>query len=212
MGVIQFIRGRIRKFISRIIRQEIFYEKQQKNRYRLNALSSNAVYNNKKVRIDEQATIVNNRNDKKYITIGDNSWITGQLMTLKHGGEITIGNDCFIGEGSRIWSSTKVSIGNRVLISHNVNIHDNISHPLDSVERHKDFVHVRHIGLQETMDIPEKPIVISDDVWIGFNSTILKGVIIGKGAVIGANTVVTKDVPEMAVVVGNPAKIIKYTT
>lgn len=56
----------------------------------------------------------------------------------------------------------------------------------------------------------EKECVIGNDVWIGCNSTILRGVTIGDGAVIGANSLVTKDVPPYAIVVGSPAKIIKY--
>ena len=56
----------------------------------------------------------------------------------------------------------------------------------------------------------ERPVFIDDDVWIGSRVTILPGVHIGTGAVIGAGAVVSKDVPDMAVVAGNPAKIIKY--
>ena len=56
----------------------------------------------------------------------------------------------------------------------------------------------------------KKPIYIEDDVWIGAGAIILKGVTISKGAVIGAGSVVTKDIPEYAIAVGNPAKIIKY--
>jgi acetyltransferase-like isoleucine patch superfamily enzyme len=52
-------------------------------------------------------------------------------------------------------------------------------------------------------------IVIEDDVWIGMNSVILKGVTIGKGSVVAACSVVTKDVPPMTLVGGNPAKIVK---
>ena len=51
---------------------------------------------------------------------------------------------------------------------------------------------------------------MGDDVWIGTNSVVLPGVTIGKGAVIGAGTVVTKDIPEYAIAVGNPARVIKY--
>lgn len=53
-------------------------------------------------------------------------------------------------------------------------------------------------------------IIIEDDVWIGANSVILPGVTIKKGAVVGAGSVVTKDVPSYAVVCGNPARVIKY--
>lgn len=57
---------------------------------------------------------------------------------------------------------------------------------------------------------PARNVVIKNDVWIGLNSTILEGVTIGNGAIIGACSVVAKDVPDYAVVVGNPAKIIRY--
>ena len=56
----------------------------------------------------------------------------------------------------------------------------------------------------------EKECIIGNDVWIGCNSTILRGVTVGDGAVIGANSLVTKNVPPYAIVVGSPAKILKY--
>lgn len=59
-------------------------------------------------------------------------------------------------------------------------------------------------------DSEPKPIVIGDDVWIGARSIILKGVHIGKGAVIAAGAVVSRDVPEYAIVGGVPARVIKY--
>ena len=54
-----------------------------------------------------------------------------------------------------------------------------------------------------------RPIVLEDKVWIGINSTILQGVTIGYGAIVGAQSVVTRDVPPMTIVAGNPARIIK---
>lgn len=56
----------------------------------------------------------------------------------------------------------------------------------------------------------KKPIIIEDNVWIGARASIIPGVKIGEGAIIGLGAVVTKDVPPCAVVAGNPAKIIKY--
>lgn len=65
------------------------------------------------------------------------------------------------------------------------------------------------VGRQEMLAIA-KLVTIGDSVWIGGNVTVLMGVTIGKNAVIGAGTIVTCDVPENAVVVGNPARIVKY--
>jgi acetyltransferase-like isoleucine patch superfamily enzyme len=154
----------------------------------------------------------NGLNDKNKVLIGKNSMLNrAHLLIYGHGGEISIGEYCFIGEGTKIWSSKKIKIGNRVLISHGVNIHDNNSHPLDSGLRHKDFVEIFHRGMPHMANYNEQEIIIEDDVWIGFNSTILKGVTIGEKSIIGANTLITKDVPPRSMVVGNPQRIIKNT-
>ena len=158
------------------------------------------------------ARIQNYQNDKSRIVIGDETALWGHLMIYKHGGEIRIGDHCFIGENTRIWSAKKIVIGDRVLISHNVNIHDQISHPLNSKERHEDYKRILKYGLQDNVNLREKAITIEDDVWIGFNVTIMKGVTIGKGAIIGANCLITQDVPPFSVIVGNPPRIIKQTT
>jgi acetyltransferase-like isoleucine patch superfamily enzyme len=156
---------------------------------------------------------ITNSREKSAIKIGNQTILSGHLMTFGHGGQIIIGNYSFVGPGTRIWSAKKITIGDRVLIAHDVNIHDNISHPLDSLKRHQDQMYlIEKGGFQPTNDLNEQEIVIHDDVWIGFNATILKGVTIGKGAIIGACTVITKDVPAYAVVVGNPSRIVKYTT
>lgn len=157
--------------------------------------------------------IYNYQNAPNKIRIKNNTRLMGDLCVYKHGGEIEIGSFCFIGLGSRIQSAKRVFIGNNVLIAHNVNIYDHNSHPLDSKERHLDFKNFLDFGLADEMDLNEKEIIIEDDVWIGFNCTILKGVKIGKGAIIGANTVITENVPPFAVVVNKPNNIIvKYTT
>lgn len=157
--------------------------------------------------------MANGQNDPSKIRFGEYTMVDSAILSvLKIGGEISIGDYCFVGPGTRIWSVKKITIGNRVLISHNVNIQDNISHPLDSKERHEDYKHIFTTGDQLEVDFKAEEIVIEDDVWIGFNAIIRKGIKIGKGAIVGAGSVVTKDVPPYAIVVGNPAQIIKYTT
>lgn len=155
--------------------------------------------------------VINLLSNKEKITIGANTHIRGELLLFAHGGEITIGNCCYIGEGSRIWSAKNISIGNHVLIAHQVNIHDNISHPTDADARRKHASQIFSTGHpKEGVFLKEEPVIIKDDAWIGFNATVLRGVTVGRGAIIGACSVVTADVPDYGIVVGNPARIIGY--
>ena len=86
-----------------------------------------------------------------------------------------------------------ITVGNGVFIGPKVNL-ITINHDADPENRSATY---------------GRPIVIEDKVWIGINSTILPGVRIGYGAIVGANSVVTKDVPPMTIVAGNPARIVK---
>lgn len=217
MGLITKIRAiikyPIREICYSIYRIGYFANLDKQSTERLLELNKIATFNSASVIIDRNASISNHSGDKNSLLIGDNTWFRGQIMLHPPKGKISIGRDCFIGEDTRIWACSEIYIGNRVLISHNVNIHDNISHPLDSKERHKDFISIKNNGKIRIDDnLPMASIFIEDDVWIGFNSSILKGVKIGKGAIIGAHSVITKDVPEFAIVIGNPQKIINYTT
>lgn len=180
-----------------------------KNEQRKKSLSTQADIHHT-VYISEDAIIQNSQNNTAKIQIGKGSSVYGHLHIFKHDGNIEIGEDCYVGKDTRIWFAKKISIGNRVLIAHCVNIHDNISHPLDLEERHKDYLHIREKGFQDAVDLREEEIIIEDDVWIGFNSIIMKGIKIGKGAIIGAGTIILADVEPYAVVVGNPARVIKY--
>jgi len=152
---------------------------------------------------------IENLRHKSSITIGSHVHIRGQIFVMAHGGNISIGDYCFVGEDARLWSSSSIIIGDRVLISHGVNIHDTIAHPLSAQSRHEQVKQIFHFGHPTTLeDVPAVPIVINNDVWIGFNSTVLRGVTIGEGAVIGAASVVTKDVEPFSIVVGNPARVV----
>jgi len=152
------------------------------------------------------------KRERSAIRVGDHCHIRGDLMVFRHGGRIKIGDWVYIGPGSSIWSSSNegVTVGNRVLISTNVHIHDTNGHPLDAAERFQQTQAILTYGHPvDIKTIAAAPIRICDDAWIGFNAAILKGVTIGKGAIVGASSVVTHDVPPYAVVVGNPARVVK---
>lgn len=116
---------------------------------------------------------------------------------------IVIGENCQINDNVHIGAVEKIEIGNNVLIASKVFISDHNhgkyqgekqSSPLEKpVER----------------ELKSNPIKIGDNVWIGEFCSILPGVTIGKGSIIGSNSTITKDVPEYTIVVGNPGKVIK---
>jgi acetyltransferase-like isoleucine patch superfamily enzyme len=164
----------------------------------------------KSTRFLPEATILNPKNDKNLVLIGSHSVIRGELFVFPHSGTIRMGDWCYLGGNSKVWSSKSIIIGCRVLISHNVNIHDTNAHPIASTTRHQHFIDICVKGHPtEPQDIHAEEIRIGDDVWIGFGSSILKGVRIGEGAIVAACSVVTKDVPPWTIVGGNPAKIIR---
>ena len=149
--------------------------------------------------LSSEASLENYFGKAECIAIGENSYIRGRLLTYGHGGHISIGDWCYVGLRSEIWSMNSIKIGDRVLIAHDVNIHDGSAHSLNAQERHE---HTRHIitkghptDVKQLPGIKSSPIVIGDDVWISFGVTILQGVNIGAGSVIAAGAMVTEDVP-----------------
>jgi len=150
-------------------------------------------------KLSPEATIDNIRGDRKYISLGDNSYCRGRLLTYGHGGRIKIGSWCYVGVRTEIWSMDSIEIGNNVLIAHDVNIHDGTAHSVDAKERHAHFRKIIEQGHPiKSADLPgviSSPVIIEDDVWISFGVTILKGVRIGAGSVIAAKSIVTQDVP-----------------
>lgn len=98
---------------------------------------------------------------------------------------------------SMIISATSIDIGDRVMVGANSTIIDTDFHPLDPAERR---TNVRGGA--------SAPVVIEDDVFIGMSCIILKGVRIGRGAVIGAGSVVSRDVPARMIAAGNPARVV----
>jgi acetyltransferase-like isoleucine patch superfamily enzyme len=119
------------------------------------------------------------------------------LCTWQAGAVMKIG-DSFAMTGGSICVAEQITIGNRVLIGANSTLVDTDFHPLDPELRRKN-----------PQNAKTAPIIIEDDIFIGMNCLILKGVRIGSGSVIGAGSVVTGDVPVRSVVAGNPARVIR---
>lgn len=163
---------------------------------------------NDSVRFLRSANISNSRSNAAAIKIGEHSVIGGSLLVFPDGGRIHVGSYCFVGPETRIWSGAGVEIGNRVLISHGVNIHDSIAHSLSASERHQHFIEILLRANGALANVSKAPVIIEDDVWIGFNATVMKGVRIGRGAVIAAGAIVTKDVSPFSVVAGPSSKVI----
>lgn len=115
--------------------------------------------------------------------------------------QIIIGNNCSIGSHSHISAIDLIKIGNNVRMGENILITDN-SHGNNSLQELEVAPNRRPV-------YSKGPVIIEDNVWIGEKASILPGVHIGKGCVIGANSVITKDVPPYSVAGGNPARIIK---
>lgn len=155
-------------------------------------------------RILESGNIYNIRKVRSAVRVGQHSLIAGDLLTFAHGGEISIGEWCYVGAGSRIWSAASIQIGDRVLISHGVNVHDCDSHPKDAQVRHRQFVKIATVGHPIDVDSVESaPIYIEDDVWIGFNATIMKGVRIGARSIVAAGTLLTKSIQPDSIAIGS---------
>lgn len=141
------------------------------------------------------------------ISIGQDCLIHGCIDFDSPDGSVKIGDRCFIG-ASHFVCHTGITIGNDVIMSWGITIVDHNSHALDWTDRRND-VRDWAAGKKNWDGVKVAPVVIEDRVWIGFGASILKGVRIGEGAIVGAKSVVTRDVPAYAVVAGNPARIIK---
>lgn len=119
------------------------------------------------------------------------------LSTRRAGAALIIGDGFGMTGGSIVCEQT-ITIGNRVWVGCNSVITDTDFHPLDPAYRQR-----------QPLDGATAPVVIEDDVFVGMNTLILKGVRIGQGSVIGAGSVVARDIPPGVVAAGNPARVIR---
>lgn len=142
---------------------------------------------------------------KGSIRIGSGVRISGKIGIAfsRHGAktpELVIGDHTFIGHDCAFLLAERIEIGAHCLIATGTRIQDNDGHPLDPDARRR---------REPVAPDDVKPVRIGDTVWIGARVLILKGVTIGENAVVGAGSVVTRDVEPSTVVAGNPAVVVK---
>ncbi|MEK6777576.1 MAG: acyltransferase [bacterium] len=160
------------------------------------------------VRLYVHAEWTNARNDQ--LEIGDHV-ILGDVIFHIHGhGKVSIGEYTAI-SGVRIECGTGVTIGKYCQLSYNVDIHDNNGHPVEPEERKKQILSLHHKGMDppSVYESEMAPVIIGDNVWIGHDVTIMKGVMIGDNAIIATGSVVTHHVPANTLAAGNPARVVK---
>lgn len=139
------------------------------------------------------------------IVIGADVWLSGKSAIvftnrLSARPELVVGDNTFIGNGCSFRVGRSVRIGRHCRLAEDVRVADNDQHPLDLEARRRNDPPPASRAVE---------IVVEDDAWIGTGAIILKGVRIGRGAIVGAGSVVSRDVPEMTVVAGNPAAEIR---
>lgn len=139
------------------------------------------------------------------ITLGDNIKISGKIgiafnQKVCPTRFLHIGSHTFIGHNCSFSIASKISIGKHCYLAGGVRVMDNDGHPLNHLERRQNLpVHKDNV----------KPVSIGNDVWIGRDAIILKGVTIGDRAIIAAGSVVVKDVGADSIAGGNPAQILR---
>ena len=138
-----------------------------------------------------KTTFIMEKNSKLSV-LGKFYFYTGCKVVIRENAELILGNGSFINVDSKIYCKEKIEIGKNTFIGEEVIIRDTDEHSI-----------IRD-GYKDT-----KSIKIGNNVWIGMRAMILKGVVIGDGAVVAAGSVVTKDVPNNCLVAGNPARIVR---
>jgi acetyltransferase-like isoleucine patch superfamily enzyme len=139
------------------------------------------------------------------LTLGDDVTLWRTALSVEEDGEVVIGDHCYLANAS-IVCAARIEIGSYVMVAGGVTIVDSDFHPVEPAARLADTVALSSLGDRARRPpVCAEPVCIGDDVWIGPNATVLKGVRIGAGAVVAAGALVIGAVAPGALVAGNPA-------
>ncbi len=141
-------------------------------------------------------------------TVGEGCTLDGVSFAVGVDGRLSIGDGCHL-SGVVLLCEAAVTIGRFVQMGWNVTVADSDFHPIDPALRQADAVACSNVaGGRPRPPIVNRPVVIEDDVYVGPMATILKGVRVGAGSFIEPGSLVTRDVPAMSRVMGNPARVV----
>lgn len=146
---------------------------------------------------DEEVDLRNKIMKQLFKNVGENVWIEPDFR-CEFGKNITIGDDVYINFGCIILDCSEVTIGSHTLLGPNIGLYA-ANHSTDATER----INGGCYG---------KPIHIGNNVWLGGDVKVLQGVTIDDNTIIGAGSIVTKDIPDNVIAVGNPCKVIRKIT
>jgi acetyltransferase-like isoleucine patch superfamily enzyme len=153
--------------------------------------------------------LIEDGSQKSDIVLGNYVWLFGCIIKSQNKGKVTIGNYTRIGDKTKILCVNSIVIGDYCAIANNVVITDSNVHPTNPEFRLFKRSNLEQYGTHLWKYSDNMPVKIGNNVWIGDNARISKGVTIGDNAVIAASAIVTKDVPTNSIAAGNPAKIVK---
>jgi acetyltransferase-like isoleucine patch superfamily enzyme len=142
------------------------------------------------------------------LVVGAHCTMDGVHFAVGEEGHIEIGDYCYF-TNAVLLCEVELRFGRYVVMGWNATVADSDFHPLAPAERIADAVACSPLGRgRPRPKVERRPVTVEDDVWIGPNATLLKGVRVGAGAFIEAGALVTHDVPPRARVVGNPARVV----
>lgn len=191
--------------------------RQYRHKRMLKQVSTNLSVSDKAILLDSVNFDVREKRDNIIVKIGAESMIGCNFIFETKTGKVKIGERSYIGGGTNLIARSDITIGDDVTMAWGIWVYTHDSHSLDWNERVKDIARQNEdyragrnfIASKDWSVVKTAPIRICDKAWIGMNAIILKGVTVGEGAVVGAGSVVTHDVPAWSVVAGNPARVVK---
>ncbi len=143
------------------------------------------------------------------LVLGANCCMDGVHFALGPAARVRVGDYCYF-TNALLMCELEMQFGNYVMIGWNATLADSDFHPLEPALRIQDTIACSPLGQGRVRPpVVCRPVIVEDDVWIGPNATILKGVHIGAGAIVEPGALVTRDVPPGCRVLGNPAQIVE---